>query len=435
VRILIFGDLPGIPQSLRFLPQKTVVGIVVASIRPQYIDEIQEIAQGLNVPFLVQPRWQSEEYQAFKNQVSALNPDLIWVNSYSMIIRDDVLSSSRLGGVNIHTALLPRNRGCNPIQWAIIKGESETGVTLHMMTSGLDEGPVIDQKKVPIFFEDSWMDVRDRLEIATERLIQDNVAGILSENWSVTSQEESKATVGRRRTLQDGAFIWSESVETIYNKIRALLPPLPPAYFLDCMGEKQECVSRLSVWQVSLLKFKHSEKKYLQYKDVSLRPLNEKDSKWLWDCLSAQNKNINIGIPFPKSERVHIDSWMEESICTRSDIVLFVINDLHNNQAIGFCQFLRIDWTSRNATIQIFHTEESRQHGMVLVGAVRLLCQFGFSELDLHRINFHVYLDQESDIHTIENCGFKREGILREAAFVDGEWIDVLVMGKLKSDE
>lgn len=131
MRILIFGDSSGVPLLLRHLPKETISGIVAAAIRPQYFEELKPLAHQMRVPFLVQPKWQSEFYEDFKQQVVDLRVDLIWVNSYSMIIRDDVLALTRLGGLNIHSALLPRNRGCNPIQWAILNGDHETGVTLH----------------------------------------------------------------------------------------------------------------------------------------------------------------------------------------------------------------------------------------------------------------------------------------------------------------
>ena len=145
MRILLFGDIPGIPQLLRYFQSQYLVGIVCAVIRPQYHAILSEIARSHNLPLLIQPKVNSQDYPAFREAVNRLAPDLILVNSYSMIVRADALAIPCLGGINIHGGLLPKYRGCNPTQWAILKGESSTRVTMHEMSAALDEGPIIDR--------------------------------------------------------------------------------------------------------------------------------------------------------------------------------------------------------------------------------------------------------------------------------------------------
>ena len=260
MKIILFGDTPGISQLLRHLPRDVLAGIVGASIRPQYVESLRVLANAQRIPFLLQPKWKSNGYDAFVGEVRALAPDLIWVNSYSMILRDDLLTCARLGGINIHSALLPRNRGCNPTQWAIIKGEHETGVTLHEINSGLDTGPIIDQQSVPIFFEDSWLEVRRRLDKATDTLIVNAMPKILSENWHAVSQVSVNATFGNRRTPADGLFLWSQPLVEIYNKVRALLPPLPPAFYKDRAGQMCSLEAYQSIWELASLKYELTEK-------------------------------------------------------------------------------------------------------------------------------------------------------------------------------
>ena len=199
MRILLFGDTLGIHQLLQKVPNDVIIGIVAASIRPHYLKELKLLADRIKKPFLIQPKWKSVDYKNFHSQIISLKPDLLLVHSYSMIIREDVLSVIRLGGLNIHTALLPRNRGCNPIQWAILNNDYNTGVTLHQLDSSLDTGPIIDQHKVPIFFEDTWLDVRDRLNKATEELLSNNISSILNNDWVALPQCDAKATFGKRR--------------------------------------------------------------------------------------------------------------------------------------------------------------------------------------------------------------------------------------------
>ena len=119
--MLLVGDPPGVAQVLRVLPPVTPVGIVAASNRPQYHEELSRAAAERKIPVLVQPRPHEDGYEAFVEAARALHPELILCNSYSMILRDDVLAIAPRGGVNIHGGKLPEFRGPNPIQWAIIR--------------------------------------------------------------------------------------------------------------------------------------------------------------------------------------------------------------------------------------------------------------------------------------------------------------------------
>lgn len=238
MRIVLFGDLPGVLRLLSHIPTVNVASLVGASIRPQYQAALSSIGTELGIPLLVQPPHGDPTYSDFKNAVSNLQPDLIWVSSYSMIIREDILDLAQLGGINIHSALLPRYRGCNPTQWAILNNETEVGVTLHEINAGIDEGPIIDQRKVPLLFEDTWQTVHGRIAVATDELIAANLPTLLEGKWVATPQDGKRAIYGRRRTPDDSLFDWSKPVISIYNQVRALLPPLPPAYFLDTAGER-----------------------------------------------------------------------------------------------------------------------------------------------------------------------------------------------------
>jgi methionyl-tRNA formyltransferase len=257
MRILLFGDIPGIPQLLRHFQSQYLVGIVCAVIRPQYHALLSEIARSHHLPLLIQPKVNSQDYPAFREAVNRLAPDLILVNSYSMIVRADVLAIPCLGGINIHGGLLPKYRGCNPTQWAILKGELSTGVTMHEMSAALDEGPIIDQRTVPLFFEDSWQSASARIAGATDELIADNLDAIVAGNWQARPQDAAEAEYCRRRTPDDGLFDWDESIVAIYNKIRALLPPLPPAFHLDISGTRVPMPQQLTPWELAALKYGH----------------------------------------------------------------------------------------------------------------------------------------------------------------------------------
>lgn len=432
MKILLFGDNSGISQLVRHLPRDFLVGIVGASIRPQYLEDLRAIANSLHVPFLLQPKWKSNEYDAFVNQVRALAPDLIWVNSYSMIIRDDLLACSRLGGINIHAALLPQNRGCNPIQWSILNGEYETGATIHEIDRDIDTGPIIDQQRVPIFFEDSWLDVSRRLDGAIDALIVNVMPKILSENWCAVSQVRLNATFGKRRTPADSLFLWSQPLVEIYNKVRALLPPVPSAFYQDNAGQTYSLDAYKTIWQLALLKYELGEDVAMKAEHVRLRPLRKSDADLLYEWIINRNLVIHNSPFFPVSESNH-EAWVERLMTKHSDLVIFVIEDRLSGYPIGTCQLVNINWIHRSAELQMRISDSSFQRCKYESEAVKLLSDFGFADLNLHRIYLSVFISSQREIETYEKCGFKCHGTLKEAAHIDGRWEDVQMMVKLES--
>ena len=156
-KILLFGDTGGINLLIQYIPQNNISGIIAASIRPQYHKELRKIANSLKVPFIIQPKYNSSDYPNFVKQIELISPDLIWSNSYSMIIRDDVLSLAKKT-LNIHGGLLPEFRGSNPTQWSILSKASKTGVNaMHEMSSKIDEGKIVKRIEIPLEFYDSWI--------------------------------------------------------------------------------------------------------------------------------------------------------------------------------------------------------------------------------------------------------------------------------------
>src|SRR4029078_1712177 len=131
--------------------------------------------------------------------VRELAPDLILVNSYSMLLPPEILSIPRFECVNVHGAPLPKYRGSNPIQWAIINNETETGVTMHYMTAEFDAGDIIAQRRVPIGPEDTWLDVRGRVAAATRELLREEIPRVIAQTNNRTAQNESEACSFPRR--------------------------------------------------------------------------------------------------------------------------------------------------------------------------------------------------------------------------------------------
>jgi methionyl-tRNA formyltransferase/RimJ/RimL family protein N-acetyltransferase len=430
MRILIFGDLPGVPQLLRHISTSHLVGIVCAVIRPQYHAALSEVAQSHQLPLLIQPKVNSPDYAAFKESVNQLAPDLILVNSYSMILREEILAIPRLGGINIHGALLPQYRGCNPTQWAILNGESLTGVTMHEMSAGLDEGRIIDQRAVPMFFEDTWQSAYARISRATDDLIATNLDAMLSGNWQARSQDDAEAKYYRRRSPDDGLFDWSQPVIAIYNKIRALLPPLPPAFYLDASGTRVPMLEQLTPWQLAALKYGRVGGGSMLAKRVRLRALRREDSALLYEWIN-QRELVIFNAPYHPVSEVDHESWLESMMKKRFDLVIFVIEDIASGQALGSCQLFNINWRHRSAELQIRLGDQRFQNQGLGSEAVQLLCRFGFADLNMHRIYLNVFKNNERAIGAYRKCGFVEEGVMREAAFIDGQWLDVTLMALL----
>jgi methionyl-tRNA formyltransferase len=429
----LFGDANGIPQLLKHIPNKVIVGIVGAVIRPQYIDELQLLAGKMCVPFAIQPKPKSGDYLTFRKWVTSLKPDLIWVNSYSMIIREDVLSIPRLGSLNIHGALIPQYRGCNTTQWAILNGESRTGVTLHEMSAGLDEGDIIDQEAVPLFFEDTWESASRRIAEATDKIIEKNLPSILSGTWQASPQDQSCARYHRRRTPDDGLFSWDQPVIEIYNLIRALVSPLPGAFYEDEEGNRVVLGRYHSPSEIVALKYGTTGGGQMLAERVRLRPLQREDAGFLYQWITDRELFI-LNAPYHHISEADHEQWLESMMHKRSDLVIFVIEESKMKRAIGTCQLLNMNWRHRSAELKI-RIGEDDNHGKDLgTEAIHLLTEFGFRDLNLHRIYLHVFATNKRAISAYEKSGFQQEGILRKAACIDGEWVDVKLMGLLQEN-
>lgn len=238
MKIICFGDILGLPQLLGHLPADSVTALVAAENRPQYHQELGDIGRAHGLSLIVQSSQKTGSYGEFFSRLQALAPDLILVHSYSMLLPPEVLALPRLGAINIHGALLPYYRGCNPIQWALCNNEGVTGVTMHYMDAGFDTGDIIAQQTVPIHFDDTWLTIRDRIVDATDSLLAEQVPEILAGRNGRSAQNEQAAKYWSRRKPEDGLIDWNWSCITIYNLIRALVFPHPGAYYVADEGTK-----------------------------------------------------------------------------------------------------------------------------------------------------------------------------------------------------
>lgn len=168
-------------------------------------------------------------------QLQELNPELIVVAAYGRILPDDILALPPKGCINVHSSLLPKYRGAAPINWAVINGEKETGVTIMHMATELDAGDIIDQVKTPIAPDENVEAVHDRLAQLGGELLVKVVADIAAGTAKRTPQDHSQATLAPMLSRALSPIDWSRSAKEIHNQVRGLTPW--PATSTDILGD------------------------------------------------------------------------------------------------------------------------------------------------------------------------------------------------------
>ncbi len=170
-------------------------------------------------------------------RIRSWGPELIFSFYYRNMISEDILGIPRLGAFNMHGSLLPKYRGRVPINWAVLHGEKETGVTLHHMVKSADAGDIVDQEPVPIGPEDTARDVFDKCVKAARVVLKRQIDALTQGTAPRRKQDESQATYFGGRTPEDGRIDWKATAQTIYNLVRAVTQPYPGA-FTDVDGKK-----------------------------------------------------------------------------------------------------------------------------------------------------------------------------------------------------
>ena len=181
----------------------------------------------------IQPKYDSKEYAAFSEEITGMKFDMLLCNCYSMIIRKEILESVHYNAINIHWSLLPFNKGPNPTQWAIIKGEDKTGITVHYMDEGLDTGDIIAQKEERILETDTWVCINDRLIKTSANLLLSNIDSILKGSNNREKQNLEIGSVNKRLTAESPMIDFTTmSNLQIFNLVRAQVEPLKGAYII-----------------------------------------------------------------------------------------------------------------------------------------------------------------------------------------------------------
>jgi methionyl-tRNA formyltransferase len=230
MRILLFGDGTWAARSLLRL-QQDGHQMQAAVIRARPSDAaLSDAAATAGVPLLQPSQPNGGEFRA---RVESLAPDLALSIAYDRILRRPLLDLPRLGCVNIHAGRLPYYRGRNIINWAILNGETEIGVTAHMMDESIDTGDILLQRLLPIQWTDSYGDVLARVVDAIPDLVVSTVNG-LDDGTVVRRAQPAGGTYFGGRSEGDEWLDWSDTSFNLYNKIRGISRPGPGARTLLC---------------------------------------------------------------------------------------------------------------------------------------------------------------------------------------------------------
>ncbi|MBD3249378.1 hypothetical protein GF336_05010 [Candidatus Woesearchaeota archaeon] len=181
--------------------------------------------------------------------IKSLSPDYIFLCGWRQIVKKNILDIPKKGTIGFHPTLLPKGRGPSPIINSIISGFKDSGLTMFFISEGLDDGDIISQEKFIIRKDDYAHDVYEKVIHSGKRLIKKNIS-LLAEHGYLKRkpQDEYRATIFPKRSLKDNKIdLENESIECIYNKIRALSRPYKGAY-LEKNGEK------LIIWKAEIKK-------------------------------------------------------------------------------------------------------------------------------------------------------------------------------------
>jgi methionyl-tRNA formyltransferase len=228
LRTVFMGTAPFALPTLRSLADtEEVIAVITQPDRPR--GRGQEVApppaKGLALDLdlqVLQPERVKDPH--FIAQLEELKPDVIVVAAFGQILPPAVLNLPRMGCINVHPSLLPKYRGAAPINWAIINGESKTGVTTYLMDEGMDTGPILLVREVEIKADETAQELGEQLAEIGGELARETIQGLKEKVLQPIPQDEQGATYAPLLKKEDGLIQWEEEADRIRNQIRGMVP-------------------------------------------------------------------------------------------------------------------------------------------------------------------------------------------------------------------
>jgi len=229
MRVLFFGSAVIGFQTLENLlasSQDELVGVVTQPDRPAGRKlnpvpcPVKTFAQERGIPVFSPEKVGSAESLEILRELKA---DLFVVVAYGQYIPQSVLALPPCGAINLHPSLLPKYRGASPIQWALVNGDSMTGVTILYVSEKMDSGDILCQREVPIGPEDNALTMEPVLAQAGADLLMEAAEQIRSGTAAARPQDDADATEVRKLTKEDGRLDWTLPAQTLNNRIRGFI--------------------------------------------------------------------------------------------------------------------------------------------------------------------------------------------------------------------
>lgn len=207
-----------------------------------WFPSVAELAAQNNIPVFAP---ENINHPLWVEKIREIQPEIIFSFYYRNMVGAEILEIPPQGCLNLHGSLLPRYRGRCPVNWVLVKGEQETGVTLHYMTPRPDDGDIAGQERVAIDDADTALSLHQKLNIAAEQLLERILPQILVNNVERRPQEAASASYFGGRGPKDGEIGWHQSATNIRNLVRAVTRPYPGAFSFQ---GNRKCL----FWQLAL---------------------------------------------------------------------------------------------------------------------------------------------------------------------------------------
>jgi methionyl-tRNA formyltransferase len=192
-----------------------------------WFESVAALCDEQGIPFVTPDDPASPELHA---QVQAAQPDFIFSFYYRHMLPVGLLALAKHGAYNMHGSLLPKYRGRVPVNWAVLRGETETGATLHEMAAKPDAGAIVAQTAVPILPDDTAYEVFGKVAVAAEQTLWNALPAMLAGRAPKLPNDLSQGSYFGGRKPEDGRIDWSWPAQAVYNLHRAVAPPYPGAW-------------------------------------------------------------------------------------------------------------------------------------------------------------------------------------------------------------
>lgn len=225
------------PKAIFSIPQEFNISYSDKKVKNTNYADLKKIALKYDILYHEVDSVDGKKTKDYEPIIKELNLDLILVLGWYYMLPRSTRELSKYGAWGIHASLLPNYAGGAPLNWAIINGEKETGVTLFRMEDGVDDGDIIAQKSFSIEYEDTIKEVYKKATIASKGILLEVLLENI-ENIKFISQDKSKIKVFPQRKPDDGEIDLTKTSEDIYNFIRAQSNPYPGAFIKTVDGKR-----------------------------------------------------------------------------------------------------------------------------------------------------------------------------------------------------